>query len=337
MIRALELYQNQPQPVAYSVAVIQQSLANLTMRRGHYDDSEAWIKKVLAFAERSNDPYFLIDALNLLGNLEQERGRYPEAETALTRALTLWQKGPNPNDPAIALTLNNLAGVYQNQGRYAEAEPLLLRVLAIDEATSIPGSPNVGWLADEPWPDRGQAARPLCRGGRHSIVGPLAIFEKALGPNNINVAMVLNNLAALNQSLGRYADAEAMSKRSLAIKEKIYDSDHPDVAMTLGNLATIFSDQRRYVEAEVMFKRELAILEKKFGADSPEVASVLQNLGGLYYHQNRLPEAETILKRGLEDPPGHEADRKAKHGRNLDLAVHHLQRGGDETPRPRRP
>ena len=47
------------------------------------------------------------------------------------------------------------------------------------------------------------------------------IFEKALGPEHPNVATSLNNLAALYDSEGRYADAEPFLKRSLAIFEKI--------------------------------------------------------------------------------------------------------------------
>src|SRR6478672_6828982 len=41
----------------------------------------------------------------------------------------------------------------------------------------------------------------------------LAIYEKSLGSENLNVALVLNNLAALYEAQGRYADAEPLYKR----------------------------------------------------------------------------------------------------------------------------
>ena len=48
----------------------------------------------------------------------------------------------------------------------------------------------------------------------------LAIREKVLGPEHVNVAQSFNNLAGLYNDQGRYADAEPLYKRSLAIREK---------------------------------------------------------------------------------------------------------------------
>ena len=69
----------------------------------------------------------------------------------------------------------------------------------------------------------------------------------------------LNNLAALYDDQGRYADAEPLYKRSLAIWEKALGPDHPDVATALNNLAALYDDQGRYADAEPLYKRSLAI------------------------------------------------------------------------------
>ena len=45
----------------------------------------------------------------------------------------------------------------------------------------------------------------------------LAIWEKALGPEQPNVALNLNNLGALYRQQGQSAEAEPLLKRSLAI------------------------------------------------------------------------------------------------------------------------
>src|SRR5262249_32289298 len=67
----------------------------------------------------------------------------------------------------------------------------------------------------------------------------LAIYEKALGLEHPNVAMLLNNLAELYRAQGRYAEAQSLNKRSLAIQENALGPQHPDVAMLLNNLALI--------------------------------------------------------------------------------------------------
>ena len=68
----------------------------------------------------------------------------------------------------------------------------------------------------------------------------LAITEKALGPEHPDVATSLNNLAALYESQGRYAEAEPLYKRALAIREKALGPEHPDVATSLNNLAVLY-------------------------------------------------------------------------------------------------
>ena len=48
----------------------------------------------------------------------------------------------------------------------------------------------------------------------------LAIDEKSLGPEHPNVAIRLNNLAALLQATNRLAEAEPLMRRALAIDEQ---------------------------------------------------------------------------------------------------------------------
>jgi hypothetical protein len=86
--------------------------------------------------------------------------------------------------------------------------------------------------------------------------------------------------------LGRYADAEALLKRSLTVKEKALGTNHPEVAALLNDLALLYSVQHRYAEAEPLFKRSLAIRETVFGPDHPDVAASLTNLA-LFYGRSR--------------------------------------------------
>jgi tetratricopeptide (TPR) repeat protein len=47
----------------------------------------------------------------------------------LQRALATGEKVLGPEDPLVALGLNNLALLYQDQGKYEQAEPLYQRAL----------------------------------------------------------------------------------------------------------------------------------------------------------------------------------------------------------------
>lgn len=127
----------------------------------------------------------------------------------------------------------------------------------------------------------------------------LAIDEKSLGPDHIEVASSLNNLAELYRTQGKYTEAEPLYKRALALREKILKLDHPSVAQSLNNLALLYDNQGNYTKAEPLYKRSLAIREKVLEPDHRDMAFTLNNLGMLYYSQNNYKEAERLLKRAV--------------------------------------
>ncbi len=86
--------------------------------------------------------------------------------------------------------------------------------------------------------------------------------QEALGPEHPDVATSLNNLAALYQAQGRYAEAETLYERSLAIREKALGPEHPDVAQSLENYAALLRGTARADEAERMETRAKAIRAK---------------------------------------------------------------------------
>ncbi len=72
----------------------------------------------------------------------------------------------------------------------------------------------------------------------------------------------LNNLAALYQAQGRYAEAKPLYKRALAIWEKALGLDHPRVALGLENYAALLRDTGRGDSATMMELRAKAIRAK---------------------------------------------------------------------------
>jgi len=114
-----------------------------------------------------------------------------------------------------------------------------------------------------------------------------------------DVATSLNNLAALYESLGDYARAEPLYKRSLVIYEKALGPDHPYVASSLNNLAMLYKSLGDYGKAEPLYKRSLAISEKALGPDHPYVAASLNNLAGLYKSLGDYAKALPLMKRSL--------------------------------------
>ena len=126
----------------------------------------------------------------------------------------------------------------------------------------VPGGPVVPGVVANRGPRPEGARRRLRPRFRAASGGPLPgshspfaekalrIGEREFGPDHINTAIFLNNLAELYRAQGRYAEAEPLYARSLAIWEKALGPEHLDVATSLNNLAALYRVQGRYAEAE---------------------------------------------------------------------------------------
>ena len=96
--------------------------------------------------------------------------------------------------------------------------------------------------------------------------------------NHTDIAVTLNNLAAVRQATGDLAEAEALYRRALISKERRLGPRHPDVAVTLNNLAMLHRMQGREVEAAAACRRALVIFDEALGADHPIVRACRENL-----------------------------------------------------------
>jgi tetratricopeptide (TPR) repeat protein len=124
----------------------------------------------------------------------------------------------------------------------------------------------------------------------------LQIREKLLGPDHLEVAETLSDLAAWNQKKFNYS--ESLNKRALEIREKALGPEHLDVAQSLFQLAEAYSHRGKKSEAEPLYKRALKIWEK--AADSDEkIALCLDGLADIDLHSDHEADAEPLLKRSL--------------------------------------
>jgi tetratricopeptide (TPR) repeat protein len=127
----------------------------------------------------------------------------------------------------------------------------------------------------------------------------LVIAEQQLGPQHLQVASPLTNLANLYREQGKYELAEPLYQRALHIWEQALGPDHPQVARPLNGLASLYYDQSKHELAEPLLQRALHVWEQALGPDHPHVAYSLNHLGNLYYEQGKYELAEPLLQRAL--------------------------------------
>ncbi|CAM9100048.1 unnamed protein product, partial [Laminaria digitata] len=115
----------------------------------------------------------------------------------------------------------------------------------------------------------------------------------------IAAASVSGDLGNMLADQGKYAESEALCRRSLSIREKTLGQEHPHVATSLGNLGVLLQRQGKNDEAEPLLRRSLAAQEKALGSEHPDVAQSLLYLASLSEDQGKYAESETLHRRSL--------------------------------------
>lgn len=108
------------------------------------------------------------------------------------------------------------------------------------------------------------AAEPLYRRA-------LALKERALGAEHVEVGEVAIKLAAALEAGGTPREAGHLYRRALAIEEHASGPAHPDLIATLEKLGSLREGARDYAEAERFCARALAIAEKAYGGEPCQV------------------------------------------------------------------
>jgi tetratricopeptide (TPR) repeat protein len=133
--------------------------------------------------------------------------------------------------------------------------------------------------------------------------------EKALGPDDPDVARTLNNIALTLNTLGRSREALDAIDRSLRIHRRILGDAHPETARDLSNRGEILAALNDPSGALKAYEEADAILEREFGRANAIVAFSLTGIGAALVGLQRPSEALEPLERALEirrkeDPNG---------------------------------
>ena len=95
------------------------------------------------------------------------------------------------------------------------------------------------------------------------------------------VARAVDSLARLYKSIGAFARAEPLYRRSLEIREARLGKDSLEVAGSLHNLAALLMNKGDYAAAEPLYQRSLKIRKALLAPEHPAVSYSLASLGAL--------------------------------------------------------
>ena len=127
----------------------------------------------------------------------------------------------------------------------------------------------------------------------------LEIAKSAPGFDDLQVAMVLDQLGAIYVKQEEYDKAESDLQESLQLREKVLGDSHRLVVMSLNKLASLAVRQQRPTIAESLLKRSLDIARDVSGPQHANTATMLANLADFYQSEARLEEAEVLYQEAI--------------------------------------
>jgi serine/threonine protein kinase/tetratricopeptide (TPR) repeat protein len=233
-------------------------------------------------------------ALRRQGDLQMRLGEYATAEATLKQAYdSALGQGMLPEAAATASQLVFLLGHLQARPDDARswaihADPLT-RVLE-DDGQRAAYFDAVGVVA---------LAQREFEQARSDFEAALALRERALGPDHIDLTLSYSNLGLVAEELGQFEKAREYQERTLAIREQQLGPDHKSVGDSHYNLGVLAAEEKRYDDARRHYERALTIREAVLGPDHPEVAGALSNLANTARKQGQYGEARRHYERAM--------------------------------------
>jgi len=132
------------------------------------------------------------------------------------------------------------------------------------------------------------------------VESALQRYERALGPDRVEIAQALNQLGNVYGEAGNYRKAGEAYARAIEIYKRLLGPEHPQVGKVLTNLGSNALKAKDTATAVRSLEEALQLLERALGKDSPVIGVVLYNLAEALVAAERLDEATTIYRRVLE-------------------------------------
>lgn len=266
----------------------------------HYKEADELFARALAIQEKALGPDTpeVASTLTGLAYLRGSIGAHAEAVLLLERALDLQTRALGPYHSEVAYTLQALGFLYLQSGNPGKGRAVVQRSIDILERVDL-RHPRLGDLLDllvgahvalEDYPAALAAARRA-----------LSLRMETLGPEHQEIAVSLNNLAALNLDMGDSAEARRLSERALAIEVKTLGPEHPQHANSLMVRARAHIAEGELEAAVSVLERAVAIFEAHAGVQQGELST-------------RFLLAETLIESGGDRARALAEAEKAREG-----------------------
>ncbi|MDJ0652608.1 MAG: serine/threonine-protein kinase [Xanthomonadales bacterium] len=260
-------------------------------------DEKAGIQLNAAFEKADNDGD-RIDALLMRAEMEGNREEFEAAAATLQQISELARDNPSIEPTQRLLIELEYGTLAEHQGDQNRALELLLRVNDADPGLPSGHHANAGLWLNLAGIYRDQAKMDLALEYANRALA--WYVEHGGGQQGVGAIRARHQTATVLMVLGRYAEAEALSRENLAYLEQLApgwsDERMPITAMLIDAMGR----QGNTEEALTQTLELLALSREHMGPDSIMTIQILINLGALYFERGEYAQATEVTRNALE-------------------------------------
>jgi tetratricopeptide (TPR) repeat protein len=289
-----------PERDAEEWATVQEAIASVLSRQGHFAEQETILQKVVALRTQKfgAQERKTLEARGQLAAAKSAQTHYAEAETEFRELVRIEEKLLGAEDPLTLWCRDALAQSLMNQGKFAEAEAEFRELMKLDEKILGPQNPATLMAHNN------LAVAILRRGNFAEVKIELTSLmhraEKLLGPEHPDTLLFRTNLAVALMALYEYADAETELRDVVALRSKTLGPEHRDTLKARGILAQALDKQQKTDEAEPMYRELVEQTERVLGPDAPETIAANHELALTLQRHYHVRTAKPFAERALE-------------------------------------
>lgn len=263
--------------------------------QGRFEEARKMLESLLPnFPKTDNERSFTAVLMDNLGLNELDRGNYAAAETYFNHALSAFHP-VTAEDPTEIDLKTHLSELYIAEQRPEDAGGILRQVVA-----TLHSGPMTDPLALSRAYDDLAVTYIMQR--KYSepetlLRQSMALVERAVGPDDPDIASSLLTYASLLMAEHRYSEAVESAERAWKIVHSGGPAPDGYVASAALVLSVAYDHVGRFGDAVENGGLSVSLLEKSLGPAHPRLALYLSNYAKILKHANRKKEAREVQKR----------------------------------------
>ncbi len=276
------------------------------IRLASYDEAlwagqaaDVGIRRVEGAAADSGGPRAILRArLDLNLARVHQRMKSEEAAGEAKRALEIFENELGEAHPLVHQALTVLALAALDRREISEAQGYLDRALAIARRVSGPEHPSVAAVLNnyaELELRRRRVEEALRLAGES-----LAIREQVLAPDHVDRGKSYEQIARIEDSLGRLADAEQHYTRALEIYDKHPNANAPYRGSCHNGRAMVALGQGHRKAAKADFRAAMEAFQEVYGVEHSNTAIAEMNLGEMMIEDDAIDAGLAHVEAAIE-------------------------------------